>query len=119
MQQKLPNVIIQEMVDAIVSHHSSASCNKTLTLTNTYAMSPIVCTVARRFGFLQVCISPGNDLLTDLLPVLVGPTLDKPQQAHDLPEVTAAATTELNISDNAGKPRRKGSLAIQLERGMF
>jgi hypothetical protein len=90
-----------------------------LTLTNTYAISPIVCTVARRFGILQVCISPGNDLLTDLLPVLVGPTLDKPQQAHDLPEVTAAATTELNISDNAGKPRRKGSLAIQLERGMF
>lgn len=86
---------------------------ETLLLTNIYAISPIVCAIARRFGVLQVCNSPGNDLLTDLLPVLVGPSLDKPQQAHDLPEVTAAATTKLNISNHTRKPRRKGAFAIQ------
>ena len=79
---------------------SSASW-KTLILTKIYAISPIVCRITRRFGVLNVCNSPGNDLLADLLPVLVGPALDKPQQAHDLPEVTAAATTELNISNHA------------------
>jgi len=72
-----------------------------LILTKIYAISPIVCRITRRFGVLNVCNSPGNDLLADLLPVLVGPALDKPQQAHDLPEVTAAATTELNISNHA------------------
>jgi len=91
---------------------SSASW-KTLILTNIYAIGPIVCRIARRFGVLKVCNSPGNDLLTDFLPVLVGPALDKPQQAHDLPEVTAAATTKLNISNHARKRRRKGTFATQ------
>ena len=79
-------------------------------LTKIYAISPIVCRITRRFGVHQVCNSPSNDLLTDLLPVLVGPALDKPQQAHDLPEVTAAATTELNISNHARKRRRRRNI---------
>lgn len=45
--------------------------------------------------------APGDDLLAHLLAILVGPALDQPQQARDLPQVTAPATnvaivTELN-----------------------
>ena len=45
---------------------------------------------------------PADNLLAHLLSLLVGPGLDQPQQAQDLPEV-AASTTKLTITESTEK----------------